>query len=170
MPWVDLGNGMVAHVCSRGVRTKACSSCGAPRAPFLCDWPLAGKRAGATCSRALCARCRNVQPAVDGQAEPLDYCGPHHQLALERAKQKELPMADENTAPRKTRDELLREDPARQARVLKQAQMEREIRESAATPLQKENMLHTLSKIGTFSDEHAQTAFILGARAEREKR
>ena len=46
-----------------------------------------------------------------------------------------------------------------QARNLKAAQIEREIRESDATDVQKANMLHTLSKLGIFaSDERDQIA------------
>jgi hypothetical protein len=40
----------------------------------LCDYPLRGKRAGATCDRKLCERCA-VHAGPD-----LDYCPPHARL------------------------------------------------------------------------------------------
>lgn len=46
---------------------------------------------------------------------------------------------------------------SREARSLKAQQLEREIRESAASPTQKANMLHTLSKLCMFAaDERDQ--------------
>lgn len=40
-----------------------------------------------------------------------------------------------------------------QARSAKAAQLEREIQESSASPGEKANMLHTLSKLGIFAQE-----------------
>lgn len=48
-------------VCTGRKRPKYCVACGA-RARRLCDWKLAGKKRGKTCSRPICSRC-SVQPA-----------------------------------------------------------------------------------------------------------
>jgi hypothetical protein len=104
---LDLEDGTSAWICTSGrARPKPCSSCGAP-AHYQCDFPLAGKRAGATCDRFLCERCRRPQgtrpipndPTVFAQAgvlpehaarvaakspralETIDYCPAHHELA-----------------------------------------------------------------------------------------
>lgn len=55
--------------------------------------------------------------------------------------------------------------PCREVRILKQRQLEREIRESAATSREKENMLHSLSKLGMLASEEAAEAKASG-RAE----
>jgi len=64
--------GGVAIVCSRGRRRQRCATpgCGGD-AVALCDFPLAGRKSGTTCSRAMCARC--VRP----QGESVDYCAAH---------------------------------------------------------------------------------------------
>lgn len=69
MPREPIPGGLM---CSRGGRRTKCATPGCSgRADFLCDFPLAGKRAGKTCSRAMCERCRRAQsPGVD-------YCEPH---------------------------------------------------------------------------------------------
>ena len=43
-------------VCSRSSPRKRCAQCGAP-ATKLCDFPLAGAKAGRTCDKPLCAKC-----------------------------------------------------------------------------------------------------------------
>jgi hypothetical protein len=55
----------------------------------------------------------------------------------------------------RSKEEAIRMDckVASQARNGKAAQLEREIQDSGATPGQKSNMLHTLSKLGIFSEE-----------------
>jgi len=70
---VDLGDGGVAIVCTRGRRRASCSHCGRHAATLLCDFPLKGKKAGRTCDRKLCPKC-----AVHlGEA---DYCPPHSMM------------------------------------------------------------------------------------------
>ena len=51
-----LPDGTTAIVCTRGQRTPRCSvpGCRNPGA-HLCDHPLAGKKAGKTCDRRICA-------------------------------------------------------------------------------------------------------------------
>jgi len=58
---------------------------------------------------------------------------------------------------------------SREARTLKGQQLEREIRESAATPIQKANMLHTLSKLCMFAaDERDQlTRLAMGPKGAK---
>lgn len=72
----DLGGGNFAITCSRGQRTPACKTpgCGG-RGQFLCDYPLEGKRAGKTCDRPMCDRCRvSMGPGRD-------YCASHAAMA-----------------------------------------------------------------------------------------
>lgn len=52
--------------------------------------------------------------------------------------------------------------PYREVRILKQGQLETEIRESSAAPREKENMLHSLSKLGMFAAEEAEEAKATG--------
>lgn len=79
---LDFGNGATGFMCGTGLRdTKPCGEpgCSDPSVA-LCDWPLAGKRAGRTCSRPLCARHRALQPPnPDGSQR--DYCPAHHRLS-----------------------------------------------------------------------------------------
>jgi hypothetical protein len=76
---VDLGDGAFAIACSRGGRTPPCATpgCGG-RGQFLCDYPLAGKRTGKTCDRAMCARCRV------SMGPERDFCASHVALAKEQ--------------------------------------------------------------------------------------
>ena len=69
---IDLGNGASAIACSRGQRAKLCvaPACGRP-STVLCDFPLVGGRAGATCDRPICrAHAKHVGP-------DRDYCPSH---------------------------------------------------------------------------------------------
>lgn len=74
---------VVGFVCTSG-RMRRCG-CG-ERERSQCDYPLAGKRAGATCSRSLCPRCGTEwTTAAPVQPEPayrqkwgrLDLCSVH---------------------------------------------------------------------------------------------
>jgi hypothetical protein len=68
---INLGNGNVAIVCTRGGRPRTlCSACKSRVHELLCDHPLAGKLVGRTCSAKLCRRCATH---VDGK----DLCPPH---------------------------------------------------------------------------------------------
>lgn len=65
-----------AIVCSRGRRKPACEVCKARPSTKLCDFPLAGPKAGQTCDRKLCAGCavaigndRDLCPAHHRQSE-----------------------------------------------------------------------------------------------------
>lgn len=69
---LDLGNGDFVITCRQ--RRAACSSCAHREHDVLCDAPLAGKRAGKTCSRKLCRGC-----AV-ALAPGLDLCMPHAKI------------------------------------------------------------------------------------------
>jgi hypothetical protein len=81
--------GVVFSVCGRGrgiARTRTCSSCYAPFARFLCDFPLAGRKRGKTCDRALCEKCRRPQPTppppgTDIEEQSFDFCPTHDELA-----------------------------------------------------------------------------------------
>lgn len=62
---VKLPDGGVAILCSRGRRgVKRCAVAGCGRdAPYLCDFPLTGPKAGQTCDRPLCSvHARQVGP------------------------------------------------------------------------------------------------------------
>lgn len=69
MGCIPIGGGGFA--CSR-TGPKACSSCSVlTRRPKLCDFPLAGAKAGKTCDRALCDGCAtSIGPNRD-------YCPAH---------------------------------------------------------------------------------------------
>lgn len=73
---VDFPGGM-AFACSRGVKRERCDTpgCGRPSVA-LCDWLLAGKKAGKTCDRRMCEGCRT------SVGEDRDYC-PAHARATE---------------------------------------------------------------------------------------
>lgn len=76
---VAAGPGFTAIVCSRGVRRKRCSTNGCVGTEVaLCDYPLSGRKAGKTCDRSMCARCRHAQ------GPDVDYCPVHaNQKTLE---------------------------------------------------------------------------------------
>src|SRR6266404_2980040 len=69
---VNLGDGTVAIICSRGQRRTRCSTPGCNRqASKLCDFPLAGAKAGKTCDRGLCASCAvNMGEVIRLSADP----------------------------------------------------------------------------------------------------
>lgn len=51
------GNGVTVIACTRGRERRLCSVCKSRAMSKLCDFPLRGERAGATCDRDLCDRC-----------------------------------------------------------------------------------------------------------------
>ncbi len=70
--------GGVAIVCSRGQGTRArdCAFCGVNARDYkLCDFPLRGKRAGATCSKPMCGKC------ATSIGDNRDLCPPHVKMA-----------------------------------------------------------------------------------------
>ena len=70
-------------ICCRSGRRPMCSvpGCNGP-GQFQCDFPLAGKKRGKTCSKYLCRVHRVQQPIVVGlQTEALDYCPAHDAIA-----------------------------------------------------------------------------------------
>lgn len=72
--------GGVAFVCTRGASTRArdCAFCGTSTRDYkLCDFPLRGKRAGATCSKPMCTKCST------SIGENRDLCPPHMRMARE---------------------------------------------------------------------------------------
>lgn len=66
---IDFPGGM-GFACSRGLNRERCDTCGKP-AVALCDYPLAGTKAGKTCDRKMCGTCR--VKAGEGK----DYCRAH---------------------------------------------------------------------------------------------
>lgn len=72
-------------ICTRGAQRKYCA-CGR-RSRFLCDFPLKGAKAGQTCDKNLCDRCR-VQVVVDGKN--LDYCSAHYHLSVSQKESKNV--------------------------------------------------------------------------------
>ncbi len=77
---IDLGNGAVAIVCSRGRKPgPPCRTCGSD-SPYLCDFPLKGRAAGRTCSAPMCEKHRHsLGPNVD-------YCPTHARMHAEQGK------------------------------------------------------------------------------------
>ena len=72
-------SGMI--ICSRGQRLAQCQIVGCHNSQSaLCDYPLGGARAGATCDMKLCNLHRVQQPGRDR-----DYCPAHAKLAREIA-------------------------------------------------------------------------------------
>jgi hypothetical protein len=64
-------------VCSRGRRASRCQVPGCARPhTALCDWPLSGAKAGATCDLRLCDSHRRPQPGRDR-----DFCPAHAKMA-----------------------------------------------------------------------------------------
>jgi hypothetical protein len=76
---IDLGNGDFAIACSRGRQRALCEVCRTKPHEVLCDYPLRGKKAGATCSKKLCRGCANSVGANK------DLCPPHAKLGLPQA-------------------------------------------------------------------------------------
>lgn len=55
---IDLGNGAFAIACTRGSPRRAlCQVCKQRPHEKLCDFPLAGAKAGKTCDLKLCRGC-----------------------------------------------------------------------------------------------------------------
>jgi hypothetical protein len=82
----ERGN-VLGIVCSRGRRSPRCSvtGCTSP-SERQCDWPLRGKRKGATCSRHLCAKHTTERPDGFGETydltgETIDLCPAHAAMA-----------------------------------------------------------------------------------------
>lgn len=71
-----LDDGTVAIVCHRREPARPCAFCGAPTRT-LCDFPLRGKRAGATCNKRVCEKCATVI------GKDRDLCPPHARMARE---------------------------------------------------------------------------------------
>lgn len=70
----DFGNGVTAIVCR--AKRPACTACKQREHTKLCDYPLAGAKAGKTCSVRLCDSCAVTMGDVD-------YCAPHAKVARE---------------------------------------------------------------------------------------
>lgn len=75
-------------ICNRSQRSARCSVAGcSSRASLQCDFPLAGRKAGKTCDRHLCARHgvrqRTVTRIEAGTAfdDTIDFCPVHAELA-----------------------------------------------------------------------------------------
>lgn len=82
---IDLGDGGVAIVCSRGARRKTCSSCKKRPATKLCDAVVVrrGKGVG-TCDRDLCATCAQTTHEP-GAKDSTDLCPVHAEEAKRKA-------------------------------------------------------------------------------------
>jgi hypothetical protein len=83
-----LPDGAAVTVCSRG-RTRSCASCGLPSTK-LCDYPLRGRRAGATCSRPQCDACA-VTVGKGPSGDSVDYCRAHAEIFAHGPVQPTLP-------------------------------------------------------------------------------
>jgi hypothetical protein len=70
--------GGIGFVCSSREPRKSCS-CGRA-STALCDYPLTGSKAGKTCDKPLCDRCR-VRIG-----DNVDRCPAHHALEQQAAK------------------------------------------------------------------------------------
>ena len=82
----DAGNPIGVARVTRHARS--CSACGRGVSAAQCDYPLSGKRRGATCSKHLCARCAvRVKPehqeqiraagVVLSSPDSTELCPPH---------------------------------------------------------------------------------------------
>ena len=61
----NLGGGSFAIICTRGNRQKPCQYCGHPSSK-LCDFKLAGAKAGRTCDVPMCEKCAmHIPPDTD---------------------------------------------------------------------------------------------------------
>jgi hypothetical protein len=73
---IDVGNGHYAIVCDRGRKPAKCTACKQRPHALLCDFPLAGEKAGKTCDVRLCRQCAvHVGPDVD-------LCPPHARIVM----------------------------------------------------------------------------------------
>jgi hypothetical protein len=73
---IDLGGGAFAIACSRGKQRAMCEVCKSKPHEVLCDYPLRGAKAGATCSKKLCRGC------AKHVGTDRDLCPPHARLGL----------------------------------------------------------------------------------------
>lgn len=73
---MKLPGGGFAIVCTRGRRPNLCDVCKHRPFEVLCDYPLAGAKAGKTCDRKLCRGC------AKHVGENKDLCPPHAKLGL----------------------------------------------------------------------------------------
>src|SRR3990167_2536674 len=71
----DHGN-PIGIACSRGTRAARCGTpdCNAASVA-LCDYPLAGRKAGKTCDRRMCTKCRT------SVGKNVDHCPAHARAA-----------------------------------------------------------------------------------------
>lgn len=74
MPCIPFRGG---YVCTRGRRDPICKCGSGKPADRLCDWPLTGRKAGATCNRRCCDACAL---RVSDEGEGIDYCPPHARM------------------------------------------------------------------------------------------
>lgn len=65
-------DGMI--ICSRGARPIRCHVCGVA-CDKLCDFPLAGAKAGHTCDKPMCPR-----HSIHIEGQDLDYCLTHARM------------------------------------------------------------------------------------------
>lgn len=70
-------DGSLVIICTREQRAKPCKSCGRPSTK-LCDYPLQGRKAGATCSVPMCDRCATTVGSAGG--DTVDYCRVHAEM------------------------------------------------------------------------------------------
>lgn len=94
---INLGGGVTGFVCGgRGAAAKPCSElgCGAPSVA-LCDYPLAGKKTGKTCSKPVCEKHRRQQGAATPRPglsvatigeDTIDYCPTHDRISKAQGK------------------------------------------------------------------------------------
>lgn len=76
---IKMPDGSTAILCERGRRGRQCSEPGCSRpAVVLCDYPLSGRKASRTCSRALCEGHRRQQQrfadTAHDDSDSVDYC------------------------------------------------------------------------------------------------
>lgn len=62
-------------ICGGGSRRKCATAGCTSKAPYLCDYPLDGVKAGKTCDRPICRRC------VRELARDTHFCPIHHDMA-----------------------------------------------------------------------------------------
>lgn len=151
----------LAIVCSRSRRSSGtCQTPGCGRASVaLCDFPLAGKRAGGTCSRRMCAACRHTQPSPPGAKDTIDYCPTHHEHARKLA----LEAKEEETSvpkieyPKDALDQL-RKLPAWRAHEATKARIAL-LRVDQQTEIATE-----MDKLCRYAEEAMMAAYVEGAR------
>lgn len=78
---------ITVFICRRGQNHRCATSGCDGTSIALCDFPLTGAKAGQTCSRRMCAKCKRTQrpPSFGGDGhDGIDYCPAHDRLARER--------------------------------------------------------------------------------------